>query len=202
LNPLHWFSGKQRTAAESAAGAQAQAEPPPVPAGSRYDYPPPVTPIPGDRAEARRLAADGARAHQAADFSGALRDYKEAVAADPTCYEASLGLGLTEIDLRDYPAALEALHRALGLQGDSVEAHYAFAWTLQKRGYVLDAVRELGKFVEQHPGDVRGRLLLGNLYAEKLGQIKLAREQYTDALALDPENPQAPSVRAWLQKHQ
>jgi tetratricopeptide (TPR) repeat protein len=201
LNPLKWFSGKPRTAGESAADAEAEAEPP-VPAGSRYVYPLPVTPIPGERAQARLLAAEGARARQAADFTRALRAYKLAVAADPTYYEANLGLGLTEIDVRDYRAALEALHRALTLQEDSAEARYAFAWTLQKRGYVLDAVHELGRFLDQHPSEVRGHLLLGNLYAEKLGQIKLAREQYSQALALDPDNPQAASVRAWLQQHQ
>jgi tetratricopeptide (TPR) repeat protein len=201
LNPLRWFSGNPRTAKESAAGAEAEVEPPPVPPGSRYDFPPSVTPIPGDRAEARRLAAEGARARRAADFTQALRAYRDAVAADATCFDASLGLGLTEIDVRDYPAALTALHRALTLQEDSAEARYAFAWTLQKRGYTLDAVHELGRLVEQHPAEVRAHLLLGNLYAEKLGQTKLARDQYTQALALDTNNPEAPSVRAWLQRN-
>jgi tetratricopeptide (TPR) repeat protein len=199
LNPLRWFSGKPKTAEEAAA---AEAEPPSVPPGSRFDYPPPVTLIPGDRAEGRRLTADGARARDAGDFNQALRAYTSAVAADPTYYDANLGLGLTEIDVRAYAGALEALHRALTVQADSAEARYAFAWTLQKRGYAVDAVHELSKLLEQHPADVRSHLLLGNLYAEKLRETKLAREQYSQALALDPKNPEAPSVRAWLQQNQ
>jgi Tfp pilus assembly protein PilF len=47
---------------------------------------------------------------------------------------------------------------------------------------------------------VRAHLLLGNMYAEKLHQPKLAREQFTQALQLDPANAQAASIRAWLQQ--
>ena len=198
LNPLHWLSGKPKTAEEAAA---AKAEPAPVPPGARYEYPPSTTPIPGDRAEARRLANQGARAHSAGEFDQALRAYRAAVAADPTYYDANLGLGLTAIDVRAYGVALESLHRALTVQGDSAQARYAFAWTLQKRGYAVDAVNELEKLLAQHPAEVRGHLLLGNLYAEKLRDTKLARAQYSQALALEPNNPQAPSVRAWLQKN-
>ncbi len=197
LNPLRWFSGKQRTAAESAADARARAEPPPVPPGSRYNYPPPVTPIPGDRAEARHLAADGARAHQAADFSRALRDYQAAVAADPTCYEASLGLGLTEIDLRDYPAALEALHRALGLKGDSVEARYAFAWTLQKRGYALDAVHEVGPLRRAASGGSPRPPLAGQSLCRETGPDQTGARTIHRGAGSGPRKPPG-SLRARL----
>jgi tetratricopeptide (TPR) repeat protein len=173
-------------------------EPPPVPAGARYEYPPPVTLIPGNRAQAKRLEAEANRARQAGDLTQSIRAYKDAAAADPTFYDACYGLGLAAFEARDYATALEQLHRALTLQEDSAEARYAFAWTLQKRGYIVDAVHELGKLLGQHPEDVRGHLLLGHLYAEKLKETKLAREQYLQVLELDPKNAQAASVRAWL----
>jgi tetratricopeptide (TPR) repeat protein len=195
LNPLHWFSGKPRTNEQASA-----AEPPPVPPGTRYEYPPSVTPIPGDRARAKLLMAEAVRARQAHDVDQSIRDYQDAIAADPTFYEASFELGLAAIEDRDYATALEALHRALALQGDSAEARYAFAWTLQKRGYFEDAVHELEKLLGHHPEDVRTHLLLGNLYAEKLRQPKLAREQFMLALELDPANAQATNIRAWLQQ--
>ena len=197
LNPLRWFAGKPKPREEAAT----QAEPPPVSSGSRYDYPPPVTPIPGDTAQARRLEAQAVRARKAGNLTQSIRDFKDAIAADPTFYDASYELGLLELDLRDYAAALEALHRAVTLQEDSASARYAFAWTLQKRGYTEDAAHELGDLLARHPDNVRARLLLGNLYAEKLGQTKLAREQYVRALALSPTNAQAPSVRAWLEQN-
>jgi tetratricopeptide (TPR) repeat protein len=192
LNPLNWFSGKPRT------GGALEAEPPPVPAGTRYEYPPAITPIPGDRAQAKRLEAEAVRARQAGETAQSIRAYKDAAAADPTFYDASYGLGLAALNARDYATALEALHRALALQEDSAEARYAFAWALQKRGYTEDSAHELGKLLARHPNEARAHLLLGSLYAEKLGQPKLAREQFTQTLELDPSNAQAESIRAWL----
>jgi tetratricopeptide (TPR) repeat protein len=200
LNPLHWFSGKSKTNQDGSVSGPVAVEPPPVPAGSHYEYPPFVTPIPGDRAKAKRLEAAAVRAKQAGDWTRCIRAYKEAVAADPTYYDACFGLGLAAIDARQYETALGALHRALALQEDSAQAHYAFAWTLARRGYTEDAAHELGQLLALHPDDVEAHLLLGNLYAGKLAEPKLAREQYTEALDLDPRNPQAANVRAWLQK--
>lgn len=195
LNPLNWFSGKSKS---SGSGAAAEADPPPLPAGSRYEYPPTITPIPGDRAQAKQLVAEAIRARQAGDAAQTIRAYKDAAATDPTFYDASYGLGLAALNTRDYPTALQALHRALALQEDSAEARYAFAWALQKRGYTEDAVHELGKLVEQHPNEARAHLLLGSLYAEKLHQPKLAREQFMQTLDLDPSNAQAETIRGWL----
>jgi tetratricopeptide (TPR) repeat protein len=195
LNPLHWFSGKGKTNEQDSAG-----EPPPVPPGTRYEYPPPVTTIPGDRARAKLLMAEAVRARQAHDFIQSLRDYQDAIDADPTFYDASFEFGLAAIEDREYPTALQALHRALTLQEDSAEARYAFAWTLQKRGYNEDAALELEKLLSHHSADVRAHLLLGNLYSEKLHQPRLAREHFIMALQLDPSNTQAPNIRAWLQQ--
>ncbi len=194
INPIHWFSSEPKMA-EASAGDSAGAEPP---KGARYKYPPLVTPIPGDRPQALRWIEEGAQARQQGRLTEAVRDYQQAVQADPTSYDATAALGLAALDGRDYTTALEALYRALRLRGDSAEARYAFAWTLQKRGYFEDAARELEKLLAAHPEEVRGHLLLGNLYAEKLRQPKLAREQYARALELDPQNAQAAKIRAWI----
>jgi tetratricopeptide (TPR) repeat protein len=161
-----------------------------------------VTLIPGDRARSKSLVAEAIRARQARHFAESIRDFQDAIETDPTFFDASLQFGLNSIQDRDYATALESLHRALTLQGDSTEARYAFAWTLQKRGYFEDAVRELDKLIGQHPEDVRAHLLLGNLYADKLREPKLAREHYMQALTLDPTNAQATNIRAWLQQKQ
>lgn len=193
LNPLNWFSGKPK-----AGGAANEDEPPPLPPGSRYEYPPTVTPIPGDRAQAKQLVAEAVHERQLGDTARSLGDYQAATTADPTFYEAYYGLGVVALNTRDYPRALEALHRALALQENSIEARYAFAWALQKRGYTEDALHELTKLVELHPSEARAHLLLGSLYAEKLHQPKLAREHFLQTLELDPGNAQADSIRAWL----
>jgi tetratricopeptide (TPR) repeat protein len=197
LNPLNWFPGKSKktdvteTAAPSEAGS-----------GNRYTYPLPVTPIPGDRKLAERLTAEGRQAEHQSNRTEAMRDYQEAMKADPTYFEAGLALGLAAIDVKDYPTALDSLGQALTIQANSADARYAFAWVLGRRGCYQDAANELGRLLSAHPREVRARLLLGNIYADNLGQPKLAREQYLKALDLiEPQSSQAAVIRAWLDQH-
>ncbi len=197
LNPLNWLPGKSKktdateTAAPSGAGS-----------GGRYTYPLPVTPIPGDRKLAERLTAEGRQAERQSNRAEAMRDYQEAMKVNPTCFEAGLALGLAAIDMKDYPTALDALGQALTLQANSADARYAFAWVLGRRGCYQDAANELGRLLSAHPREVRARLLLGNIYADNLGQPKLAREQYVKALELiEPQSSQAAVIRAWLDQH-
>ncbi|HEY3915813.1 MAG TPA: tetratricopeptide repeat protein [Verrucomicrobiae bacterium] len=187
LNPLHWFSGKPKTAATSTSGPN-----------TRYDYPDTVTYIPGNREAAERLANEAAEERREAHLDAAVRDYRKAVAADPTYFNAALSLGMTAIDRMDYGTALDALGHALALEENSADARYAYAWAMEQRGFYIDAAHELEKLLTAHPQEVRAHLLLGNLYAEKLGQPRLAREQYTKVLDLDPNNLQAPALRAWI----
>ncbi len=197
IDPQRWFSGGPASAS-APAGETAPEEPPLAPKGSRYKYPLPVTLIPGDRGQALRWTEEGAKARQEVGLDEALRYYKEAVRADPTCYDAELALGLAAVDKRDYDKAMEAFIRALQVRGDSAGARYAFAWTLQKRGYYQDAAAELEKLLAAHPEEVRGHLLLGKLYAERLNEPKQARQHYAKALELDPQNAQAEAIRAWI----
>ncbi len=197
LNPLNWFSGKPKKseAAETSV-------PPEVGSSERYTYPLPVTPIPGDRKLAEQWISEGRQAERQSNRAEAMRDYQEAMKADPTYYEAGLALGLAAIDAKDYPTALDALGQALTVQANSADARYAFAWVLGKRGYYHDAANELVKVLSAHPREVRARLLLGNFYADNLGQPKLAREQYVKALDLiEPQSSQAAIIRAWLEQH-
>jgi tetratricopeptide (TPR) repeat protein len=197
LNPLNWFSGKSKNTDVTETAA-----PPETGSAGRYTYPLPITPIPGDRKLAEQLTAEGRQAEKQSNRAEAMRDYQEAMKADPTYFEPGLALGLAAIDAKDYPTALDALGQALTLQANSADARYAFAWVLGRRGYHQDAANELGKLLSAHPREVRARLLLGNIYADNLGQPKLAREQYVKALDLiEPQSSQAAVIRAWLDQH-
>ena len=197
LNPLNWFSGKSKktNSTETAGSSEAVSV-------DRYTYPLPVTPIPGDRKLAEQLTGQGRQAEHQSNRAEAMRDYQEAVKADPTYFEAGLALGLAAIDAKDYPTALDALGQALTVDANSADARYAYAWVLGKRGYYQDAANELDKLLSVHPQEVRAHLLLGNYYADNLDQQKLAREQYLKALELiDPQSAQAAVLRAWLDQH-
>jgi len=65
-----------------------------------------------------------------------------------------------------------------------------------------DAADELEKLLARHPDQVRGHLLLGNLYAQKLDKPHLAREHYMTVLTLDPQNSQGQTIRNWLKQNQ
>ena len=71
----------------------------------------------------------------------------------------------------------------------------------ERADYFQDAANELEKLLAQHPDETRAHLLLGNLYAQKLGQPDFARGHYKKVLEKDPHNDQAPALRAWLQNN-
>lgn len=186
LNPLNWFShGNKRNDIE---------EPAPVSNAPAANLP--------DRNLAEQLTTEGKRAEHQANRAEAIRLYKEAIKADPSFFEPGLALGLAEIQARDYTAAQEALTKALTVQPESADARYAYAWVLSKEGYYQDAANELERLLTFRPQEVRGHLLLGNLYSDNLGQPRMARDQYLKALGLiDPQSPQAATIRAWLDQH-
>jgi tetratricopeptide (TPR) repeat protein len=197
LNPLNWFSSKSKK-------SDVTTTPIPTETGNsdRFTYPLPVLPIPGDRELAEKLTREGRQYERQANRAEAMRQYQEAMKADPTYFEAGLALGLAAIDAKEYAVASDALGQALTLEPDSSDARYAFAWVLGKRGYFQDAADELEKSISAHPREARARLLLGNFYADNLGQPKLAREQYAKALELiDPQSSQAAVIRTWLEQH-
>jgi tetratricopeptide (TPR) repeat protein len=162
---------------------------------------PPVTTTPGNRAEAGRLASQAAAAEKEARWKDALLSYEEAVKADPSYYDACEALGMVAIKTQDYTVALEALHHALALNPESANARYAYAWTLQKKEFFQDAASQLEQLLAQHPEETRAHLLLGNLYAQNLGQPDFARGHYKKVLEKDPHNDQAAGLRAWLQNN-
>ena len=96
--------------------------------------PPPVNTNPGNRAEAGRLAKEGAAAEKESRWRDAMDSYEAAVKADPSYYEACEALGLAAIRSGEYAPALEALHHALTLNSESANARYGYAWALQKKG--------------------------------------------------------------------
>ena len=187
--------------ATAATGNSARVTPLPAPHTVLHYVAPPVSTNPGNRAQAERLAKEGAAAEKESRWKEAMASYQEAVKADPADYEACEALGMAAIKSEDYAAALEALHHALAVNPESANARYGYAWVLQKMDYSQDAANELEKLLSQHPDETRAHLLLGNLYAQKLGQPDFARGHYQKVLQKDPRNDQAAALRAWLQNN-
>jgi tetratricopeptide (TPR) repeat protein len=204
LARLFGAKSKPGAGAESASVGDvksARVTPLPAPHAAIHYAAPPVSTNPGNRAEADRLAKQGAAAEKDSRWKDAVDNYEEAVKADPADYEACEALGLASIKAEEYVVALEAFHHALALDSESPNARYGFAWALQKEDFFQDAANELEKLLAHHPDEVRAHLLLGNLYSQKLGQPDFARGHYLKVLEKDPQNPQAPALRAWLKNN-
>jgi tetratricopeptide (TPR) repeat protein len=201
------FGAKSKPAedgAESASGGDvkpARVTPLPTPRAAIHYAAPPVSTNQGNRAEAGRLVRQGAAAEKESRWKDAVDNYEEAVKADPADYQACEALGLAAIKADEHTIALEAFHHALALDAESADARYGYAWALQKEDFPQDAANELEKLLAHHPNEARAHLLLGNLYAQKLSQPDFAREHYLKVLDEEPQNPQAPALRAWLKNN-
>lgn len=164
----------------------------------RYAYRRVSKPATGDAQRARLAVTRGIEAHRAKRLTEAMAAYREAIEADPSCFEAYYNLGVAAYEAKAYQTALMAYETALALEPDSAAARYNFALALRDSGYLLDAAAELEKVVAANPIDTRAHLALGNLYAQRLGNRAQARVHYLRVLELDPGHPQATAIRYWL----
>ncbi|HTL18621.1 MAG TPA: tetratricopeptide repeat protein, partial [Patescibacteria group bacterium] len=169
--------------------------------GQRYKYLSPSKPIAGNRREAERSFWQGQQAQRANRPAEAAQGYRQAVQADPTYFEAYYNLGLLAYDARSFRLSLSSWENALAIKPESGDARYNFAVALKAANYPIDAASELEKLLAANPKEARAHLVLGNLYAEQLGNASRARTHYQKVLELDPRHPQATTIRYWLVAH-
>jgi tetratricopeptide (TPR) repeat protein len=171
---------------------------PAPPTFPRYLYLSPRKPKAGDRRTASGLFTRAREFEQGSRWLDAVQSYRQATELDPGWFEAQYNYGVIAFRLRNFNQSLAAYEMALAILPDSVDARYNFALALKAAGYVTDAVNELKKILAANPDEVRAHLALGNLYAQQLYDLALARQHYLKVLALDPRNPQAPDIQFWL----
>jgi tetratricopeptide (TPR) repeat protein len=226
VNPANWFKSQSksrppvtplspelRPAASSESPAAsitasnsptqlAQMAPLPQPvAPARYPYRSPSKPPAGNRPEAERYFALGIKAQKDGEMAAAVSAYQKATAADPAYFDAHYNLGLACYQSVRLPLALLEFELALAVDPSSFSARYDFALALLKANYPRDAANELEKLVRVAPEDTRVLLLLGNIYAQQLGQTASARRQYLKLLTLEPSHPQGSAIRYWLSEN-
>jgi tetratricopeptide (TPR) repeat protein len=211
LNPRNWFRSAEKPAQLPATQQVAETGLGRAPAtvtgrvGSsrasiaRYKYRSPAAGEPGQRGEAERLLAQGAQAQEQNRSSDAIQNYRRAIRADPSFFDAHYNLGVASYEAADLPQCLSAYEAALAINPLSIKARFNFAVALQKADYPADAANELEKLLAANPGETRAHFALANLYAQQLGQPARARVHYLRLLELDPQHPQATAVRYWLE---
>jgi Flp pilus assembly protein TadD len=171
---------------------------PAEPVFARYAYKSPGKPVPGNRADAQRAAAQGLQALQSHRLSEALQAYRLATRLDPGFFEAYYNYALISMEVGNLHAALTAYEYALAAQPDSLDARYNFALVLKQANYMMDAVNELERILTAYPNETRAHLALGNIYAQQLRRPAIARAHYMKVLEVEPRHPQADAIRYWL----
>ena len=164
----------------------------------RYKYLLPARPAAGNRTEANRYFLAGLESQRGKKLEEAAGNYRKAIQADGSFFEAHYNLELVEFDRGNLPSALNEAELALSIMAGSVNARYNFALALDKSSYAQDAANELEKVLAQSPGETRAHLLLGSLYAQKLNDMPKARLHFTKVLDLEPQHAQASAIRTWL----
>lgn len=173
----------------------------PLRSGGAYGYLRPSVPDSGDRIAATRELVRGQEEQRAKRVAEAIRYFRQAAALDGSYYEAHYALGAALYEAREFTAAAATWERAIAVRPNAADARYNFALTLKAAGYYQEASDELEKLLSLHPDEARGHLLLGNLYAEQLGDVPRARKHYNRVLQLEPRHSQAQAIRNWLVNH-
>jgi len=167
--------------------------------GAGYPYAPLVKPASGNRADAVHLLNEGINAHRGFRAQEALELYRRAAAADPSLFEVHYNRGVAAFEQGEMGEALRAYEQALAVDPGSVPARFNFATTLRRSGYPADAAAQLEHLLAAHPDETRAQLALGDLYARHFGDRQRARDRYLRVLELEPQHPQAPALRLWLE---
>ena len=169
------------TGAEAWRGALAARLPQQPPQEER---PPPEVTRPPRTAEPKRAEAEAEREAQA-------RRRKEAVAA--------YNQGTVAHARRQWDAAIRAYRDALEKDPAFDQARINLATALHEAGRDRDAVMELQNVVASQPGHAKAHYLLGMIFSAQEQTRPEAVKHYRIFLKLQPNDPAADRVRAWLE---
>ncbi len=165
------------------------------------------------RVYAQAQVANGAQLEAAGRLGDAIKQYRHATQTDPTFLEAFLRLGgACSADHRSLDA-VDAFRSATRIDPQSYIAHFLLGYVLLDRSQVNlkmvllrakvapseECVRSLRRAVELGPSEAAARYALAKAY-RALGVHHLAREQFEQALTLDPNGEDAASARETLRQ--
>jgi len=72
----------------------------------------------------------------------ARRHFEQALKSDPRYADALLGLGKTEVALKDPAKAIAPLRKAIAIDPNSAEAHFVLGMALKQSGHTAEGIRE------------------------------------------------------------
>lgn len=139
----------------------------------------PASPAQGQANEAQRNLARAVQMHQAGDFEGAIREYKNFLVAYPNVLEVRSNLGAVYARLGRYQEAIEQYKQALQLDKSNNPAiRFNLGLGYYKLGMFEEAAGEFIKVATADAANKNAALLVGDCYL-RLGEFKKAIEYLT-----------------------
>jgi len=140
-------------------------------------------------AEASGLYEQGAACFAAGDHDGALRLFREAIAADPSGAPAHNALGVVLTARGDLTGAAAALARAVALDPRNAEARYNLGNMRKQRGDLAGAAASYREALAEAPDLLPAQVNLGVVLSE-MGNHAAALDEFRAALAMNPTSPE------------
>lgn len=125
------------------------------------------------------------------DMKSAIENFRSAVNKDPNLYGAWQDLGLAYVRLNEWENAVLAFSELAKRQQNSVEAAYLNALALYNSKKIKEAEAEARRALRINPGFADAHTLLGIILASNDDTNDEALDFLTQAVALDPKNPDA-----------
>lgn len=132
------------------------------------------------------------------DWDRAVYFYLRSLENDDQIAGTFYNLGICYAMKGENELARAAYHHALRLNADMVDAQYNLALLYREAGDDATAVRMLEDVVGKRPNYAVGHYALGVIFSGKPETTGKARQHYERFLALAPNDPSAPAIRAWI----
>ncbi len=138
---------------------------------------------PRNRAEA--LNEEGFQLALQGDYEGALDKMNQAIAADPTFWEAAFGAGFMSELLVQYEQAVDYYTLTVTIDDTCIDAYFRRANIYMQLGEPGKAVDDYTRVLDLDPQIVSAYFNRGNAYLD-LGDLDAAIEDYSASSELDP----------------
>jgi protein O-GlcNAc transferase len=157
----------------------------------------------GAASDARAWLTEADRHHHAQELGPAIAHYREALARDPTLFDAWYGIGFALGAMEEHGEAITALRQALTIQPDAARLRVNLAESLFSLGHVSAAVREYDRAAREGDQPTRD-MALSNLACIAPGDPALdnqrildLRRRWADAVAVrQAGRPEPPPTSA------
>jgi len=174
---------------------------PELPEVARYRYLKPERPLPGEVQDPKRLKAIFDQAfhqHRLQELDGAIAGYRKVLKENPAYQQAYVNIALALQVQGEVKESLPIYEKALAINPLSKVTRHGFATALNRSEYYVDAAREYQKLLEVYRDYVPAHLGLAVIYSEHLKVPEQAESHYRRILELNPQHPEAASIRRWL----